>query len=110
MHQMLLCDFLIIPVSFCIFEAIDLLHKADLDNLVGQYLICNYHLRIRTLRPLDSVDSGIWEEQVSSSIQKGRYFSFVKAPLSSSSFFPEKEEEINSLVCDEEKKKKLTQQ
>lgn len=42
MCQMLLCDFLIIPVSFCVFEAIDLLHKADLDNLVGQYLICNY--------------------------------------------------------------------
>ena len=90
---MLLCDFLFHVLPW-VFEAIDLLHKAGLGNLVGQYSICNYHLHIRTLLPLGSTDSGTWEEQFSSSIQKGRYSSLGKVPLSNSNSCPEKEEEI----------------
>lgn len=94
LHQMLLYDFLIIHVLFRVFDALDLLHKAGQGNLVGQYSICNYHLHIRTLLPLGSIDSGTWEEQFSSSIQKGRYSSLGKAPLSNSNSSQEKEEEI----------------
>lgn len=53
-------------------------------KLTGQYLICNFHLQIRTLLTLDSVVSGTWEEQFSSRIQKERYFFLRKAPLSNS--------------------------
>lgn len=90
MHQMLLCDFLIIHVLFWVFETIDLLHKVGLGSVLGQYSICNYHLHIRTLLPLGSIDFGTWEEQFSSSIQKARYSSLEKAPLSNSSSSPEK--------------------
>lgn len=91
---MLLYDILIIHILFWVFEAIDLLHKAGLGNLVSQYSTCNYDLHIGTLLPLGSMKSGMWEEQFSSSIWKRRYSSLGKAPLSNSNSSPEKEEEI----------------
>lgn len=43
---------------------------------------------------IGNTESGTWEEQFSSSIQRKQYYSLGTAPLSNSNSFPEMEEEI----------------